>query len=77
MNLPVLKLPVISYCDIPEEISEEDAKLQETSPDSYIKIEVISKEKQRNYDSDFSLENWIIDEYPELEGNEVLIHIDY
>lgn len=68
---------VISYCEIPEEIREENSSLEEAKCDSYIEYSVTSKESQKNYADNFDLDNWIIDNYPELEGEEILISIDY
>ena len=77
MSLKILMVPVISYCDIPEEITENNIILSEVSCDVYVKINIISKKDQLKYDSNFDLENWIIETYPEVEGKEVLIHVDY
>lgn len=68
---------VISYCDIPEKIAQENSRLSETSCDVYVEYEVTSAQSQEGYDDNFDLDNWIIENYPELEGQKVLIHIDY
>ena len=68
---------VVSYCEIPQEITEKDYSVNEASCDSYIEYEVISKTKQSEFDDDFDMANWIIDNYPELEGETILIHINY
>ncbi len=75
-KLEEISCKVLSYCDIPENINCTGC-LSETSPDTYIKLSVTSKKDQKKYDDDFSLDNWIIKNYPELEGKDILIHIDY
>lgn len=77
MNVEELNIKVISYCDIPEEISNTCWYLNEASPDSYIAIDITSRDKQTQYADDFTLHNYIIDQNPELEGLRILIHIDY
>lgn len=72
-----LKIKVLSYCEIPEEISENHSLLNEGSCDVYVKFNVTSKEEQSKFDDDFELENWIIQQYPEVEGLDILIHMDY
>lgn len=68
---------VLSYCDIPEEIARTNSSLEENSSDTYVEYEVTSKAEQAKFDDDFALDNWIIKNYPELEGTKILIHIDY
>lgn len=68
---------VLSYCDIPEEIAKSCASLEETACDTFIEYEVTSKERQKDFDDDFTLDNWIIKNWPELEGVTILIEIDY
>jgi len=75
-ELKIISRPVISYCDIPEEIIQ-TTHLEGFSCDCYVDYEVTSKIEQSKYSDDFSLANWIIGNYPELEGQKVLIHIDY
>lgn len=68
---------VISYCDIPESITEKDNQLKEASCDSFIETRITPKDEQAQYDGDFDLDNWAIKTFPELEGRTILIHIDY
>lgn len=68
---------VLSYCDIPEDVAGTSTALGEGSCDSYIEYEVIPKSEQGKYDDDFTLGNWIIKNYPEVEGTKILIHLDY
>jgi len=75
--LQELNIKVLSYCDIPEKLTKEHCSLSESSCDSYIMYNVISKKEQSKYDDNFKLDNWIIKKYPELEGKDILIHIDY
>ncbi len=68
---------VLSYCEIPEEITEKNYSVNEASCDSYIEFKVISREDQAKYGDNFDMTNWIIDNYPEVEGETIFIHIDY
>lgn len=68
---------VLSYCDIPEDIASENSSINEVSNDCYVKYNVTSKKEQKKYSDNFDLANWIIEQHPELEGKDVLIHIDY
>ena len=77
MALKEITRKVVSYCEIPQDITEKDYSVNEASCDSYIEIEVTSREEQKKFDDDFDMINWIINEYPELEGETILIHIDY
>ena len=51
--------------------------MKEASCDSYVKYNITSKKDQAKYDDDFAFDNWVIQEYPELEGKNVMIHLDY
>lgn len=68
---------VISYCEIPQKLTEENCQLNEASCDVYVEFTVTSKEDQLKYDNEFDVQNWIIYTYPELEGETIFIHIDY
>ncbi len=67
---------VVSYCAMPEEVTK-DSHLSELPCDVYYEYSVTRKSEQMSFDDDFSVDNWIIDNYPELEGQTILIHIDY
>jgi len=67
---------VVSYCEIPEELTE-NHWLREHSCDCFVEFKVVSKEEQSSFDDDFSIDNWIIDKYPQLEGQTIFIEIDY
>lgn len=82
MGKPVVQLPkkswfVLSYCSIPEEIAQENSTLSEASCDVYVEYDVISKKEQPKYSDNFDLANWIIEKYPNVEGEKILIHMDY
>lgn len=77
MEIKEITRKVLSYCEIPEEIKENDYRLNESPCDVYLEFNVTSKKDQLEYDDDFELENWIINTYPELEGIDILIHMDY
>ena len=68
---------VISYCDIPEKIRQSNTAINEASCDVYVSYNVTPQNKQADFDDDFDLDNWIIKNWPELEGRTILIHIDY
>ncbi len=76
MELKYINLPVISYCEIPDEIKETGI-FEEASCDNYIKYNITKKEEQVKYDDDFAFDNWVIENYPELEGEDIMVHIDY
>jgi hypothetical protein len=66
MALQEMTRKVLSYCDIPEEIDKDI--LDEAGCDVYVEYTA---------DEDSELDNWILENYPELEGIKFLIHIDY
>ena len=76
-ELTMITRRVLSYCGIPEEVAETNSSLKEASCDTYVDHVVTSREDQKGYDDDFTLDNWIIDNWPSLEGDNILIHIDY
>lgn len=77
MALKKITRTVLSYCEIPEKITEDNALLQEASCGSYLEYSITPRVEQNKYDDSFELDNWIIDTYPELEGMTILIEIDY
>ena len=68
---------VLNYCDIPSEISEKDNRLNEAGCDVYVGFIPIPKNLQHRFSSNFDLDNWIIDNYPETEGYKILIYMNY
>lgn len=70
-KLEEIHMKVVSYCDIPEEIIEDEAGgwLEQASCDSYITYTI--DEPQESL-----LDKWIAKTYPELIGQEFMIHID-
>jgi len=77
MALTKLERTVLSYCEIPEGIAQNNSTLDSASPDVYVEYRVTPKIEQETYSGNFDLDNWIIKTYPELEGRTILIHIDY
>ena len=75
--LTEINCKVLSYCEIPEDIAQENSSINEASCDSYIQYNVTSKEDQAEYDDNFDLDDWIIENYPEVEGKIIMIHVDY
>jgi hypothetical protein len=68
--------PVISYCEIPEGLIEEDHWLNTYPCDCYVpytvpKLPTVEAVKLSR------LDEWIIFNYPELESEDILIHVDY
>ena len=60
---------VLSYCEIPEELTSDHAWLNEVSYDTYVEYVLDEGEE---------LDDWIIKTYPELLKEEsFLIHMDY
>jgi hypothetical protein len=59
----------ISYCEIPEEITE-GTWISDHSCDCYITYRF-------NQDSSSNLDLWLIKNYPELMDTTFMIHIDY
>ena len=68
---------VLSYCSIPKEILETLPWSEEYPPDCFTEYNITSKEEQSKFDDDFALDNWILEKYPELEGETIFIKIDY
>jgi len=78
MGLIKITRTVLSYCEIPEKITLSTNIFLDIYPtDCYVEFRITPKVDQSNYSSNFDLDNWIIDTYPELEGMTILIHIDY
>lgn len=67
--MKVITRNVISYCDIPQELTEKHW-LSEMQPDVYQDYKI-------NTENPDELDKWFIDNHPELIGQEFLIEIDY
>ena len=76
-QLPKQSWFVLSYCEIPENVADTCSQLKETTCDVYVEHGVTGPEEQKKYDDDFTLDNWILSKWPDLEGEKILIHIDY
>ena len=61
---------VISYCDIPEEITEDNSRLNEVAGDCYIDYTIDTNNPNE-------LDKWFMENHPELVGYTFLIEIDY
>jgi hypothetical protein len=77
MKLHQIQRTVISYCELPEELSQNSSKLSEAGPDCYVEYRVTPQNEQAKYSDNFDLDNYLIKEHPELEGRTILIHVDY
>jgi hypothetical protein len=77
LNLKKIERTVLSYCEIPEKIAETCSAIQDTSCDVYVEYRITPVKEQAGFDDDFTLDNWLVKEHPELEGRTILIHINY
>lgn len=68
---------VLSYCEIPEDIVNESNLFSEVTTNTYVEVRITPFDEQIEYDDVFQFENWVIKEHPELEGQTILVHIDY
>jgi hypothetical protein len=68
----ILCLPVISYCSIPEELTE-NHWISDFGCDCYVRYSIEIPEEG----IDDELSNWIMENYDIDETKDVLIHIDY
>jgi hypothetical protein len=75
-KLETIVKKVLSYVDIPEELVQ-NSRFQEHGTDVYIDYKITPVEERYKYSDDWSLDDWIIENYPELISEEFLIHIDY
>lgn len=79
-KLEIINLPVVSYCEIPEDLCNTSIQITEASWNSYIKYLITKLEDRKKYHHSYnwSLDDWLLESYPELKpGEELLIHIDY
>jgi len=69
MSLKTINKKVVSYCKIPQGITDRHY-ISEASCDSYIdySLEDVGED---------TISDWIRENYPELENEEFLIHINY
>lgn len=57
MKLLEITRVVISYCDIPEKIAQENSSINETSCDVYVEYRVTPQKEQSQYANNFNLDN--------------------
>lgn len=69
MSLEVINKKVVSYCEIPQELTD-NHYISENGCDCYIEYSLEDEGKD-------SISDWIREKYPELINEEFLIHIDY
>lgn len=77
LELKTIQRTVVSCCDIPEEISMTNWAIKEGHAGYMVEHRVTPVNEQEKYDSDFSLDNWLIQQNPELEGRTILIDLDW
>ncbi len=72
MAIVTMTKQVISYCDIPEELTE-DHHISEYQPDCYVNYRILPDEPE----NEDPLDAWIRKTYPKLIGVSFLIEMDY
>jgi len=78
LKLKTIQRTVLSFCDIPDDIREAaDYLFSGQSCDCYIEYRITPKKYQNENPYGYDLDNWLISEYPEIEGRTILIHLDY
>lgn len=71
MELEKITKYVVSYCEIPEELTEDYQWLKEAACDSYVEAHVDDEETDE-------LSIWLLERYPQLKDEEsFFIHMDY
>lgn len=66
---------VLDLKNIPKEIIEKCGFLDQAGPDTYIEYMILRKEEGVDY-RDFVLDNWLLEELPDMEGRTILIYIN-
>lgn len=69
MGLEILNKKVVSYCEIPQELTDKHY-ISENGCDCYIEYSLEDEGED-------SISDWIREKYPELINEDFLIHIDY
>lgn len=65
---------VVNLTSIPEDILD-TTSLYELGQDSYSKLEITLKSERHKYSDDFTLEDYLLEEYPEIkEGDTIYIY---
>ena len=73
MKLVTITGKVVSYCEIPEELTE-DSWVSNYPPDAYVQVH-IAQEGEEEMDE---ISEWIVEKYPELMDEDFFfIHVDY
>ena len=72
MELATITGKVVSYCEIPEELTS-NHWISDYYPDSYVQVHV-----EEDGDKMDKVSEWIINKYPELKDEDYFfIHVDY
>lgn len=70
MELATITGKVVSYCEIPEELTS-NHWISEYYPDSYVQVHIEGEDEDK-------VSKWILNKYPELKDEDYFfIHIDY
>ena len=70
MELATITGKVISYCEIPSELTE-DHWISDYPPDAYVQVHIEGEGEDK-------VSKWILNKYPELKDEDYFfIHIDY
>lgn len=68
---------ILSYCEIPEHITESHY-ISETPCGVYYPYSPVFLDEREDFDDIFDLDDWVLAKYPEIGRDEiVLIDIDY
>lgn len=73
--LTEINYKVVSYCEIPEEITEKHP-ISENSNDSYVTYTLVKFHEDELYKMT-PLDAWLYSNYPELIGTIFMIYLDY
>lgn len=74
-NLTKITRTVLQLSGVPQNIVKSAYFYEDCSSNSYIEHRITPHKEQSNLDEDFTFDNWVIGEYPELEGQTILIYI--
>ena len=78
IKLKTIQRTVLEFRDIPDEIRQAaDYLFSGQSTDCYIEYRITPKKYQNGNPHGYDLDNWLISEFPEIEGRTILIHLYY
>lgn len=77
MSLYQIQRTVINASKIPTKVVESYPRLNRSQSDVYVPYRVLPEKEIEEYGTTYTLNKWLLDNYPELESKTILIHIDY